>query len=125
MHISKFRISAEATNRLRALRQRAGLTPNLICRMAIATSLHEGPVGPVGSALEDGQEFNAYTLFGVDQPIYTSLLRLVEAPNGEVLDESELSTRLRCHIDRGVRQLSTRIKTPADAARLLAGNEAT
>ena len=124
MHISKFRISAHATGRLRVLRQRAALTPNLICRMAMAASLEEGPIGPIDESNEEGQEFNAYTLFGVDQPIYTTLLRLVEAPNGEEIDETDLVDRLRAHIDRGIGHLSACIKTPGDVARLLSGREA-
>ena len=121
MHISKFRVSTDATSRLRVLRQRAALTPNLLCRMAMAASFEEGPIGTIEKPMEEGQEFNAYTLFGTDQPIYTTLLRLVEAPNGEAIDESDLTMRLRAHIDRGLRQLSVRIKSPGDAARLLSG----
>ena len=68
MHISKFRVSSEATGRLRVLRQRAALTPNLLCRMAMAMSFEMGKVG-AAAELEEGQEFNAYTLFGSDQPI--------------------------------------------------------
>ena len=98
--------------------------PNLLCRIAMAASFEEGPIGRVEEPQEEGQEFNAYTLFGADQPIYTTLLRLVEAPNGEDIDESDLAIRLRAHIDRGLRQLSVRIKSPGDAARLLSGRKA-
>ena len=121
MHINKFRISAEATGKLRVLRQRAMLTPNLLCRMAMAASFELGPVGPVSSKIEEGQEFNAYTLFGADQPLYTTLLRLVEYDGTPPRDEADLLSRLRAHIDRGLTQLAVRIKTPSDAARVLAG----
>ena len=120
MHISKFRISSEATARLRVLRQRAGLTPNLICRMAMAMSFEMGTVGPAPDT-DEGQEFNAYTLFGADQPVYTTLLKFVETHGDDTPDERELLARLRVHIDRGIGALSTRIKSPSDAARLLAG----
>ncbi|MCO6185211.1 DNA sulfur modification protein DndE [Rhizobium sp. L1K21] len=121
MHISKFRVSDEATGRLRVLRQRAALTPNLLCRMAMAISLEMGKIGSATDT-EDGQEFNAYTLFGADQPIYTTLLRWVETEDGEELDERELIRRLRAHIDRGLTAISARVKSPGDAARLLAGD---
>ena len=124
MHVSKFRISSEATGRLRVLRQRAGLTPNLICRMAMAASLETGKIGPTAD-VEEGQEFNAYTLFGADQPIYTTILRWVETEDGELVDDRELLRRLRSHIDRGLRVISVRLKSPGDAARLLGGNIAT
>nr|WP_035534527.1 DNA sulfur modification protein DndE [Hyphomonas oceanitis] len=119
MHISKFKVSLEATGRLRVLRQRAGLTPNLLCRMAMSTSFEMGKVGPAPD-VEEGQEFNAYTLFGGDQPIYTTLLRMVETEDGEDVSDRELIRRLRAHIDRGLTALSVRVKSPGDAARLLA-----
>ena len=124
MHISKFRVSSEATSRLRVLRQRAALTPNLLCRMAMAMSFEMGKVGPAPE-VEEGQEFNAYTLFGGDQPIYTTLLRWVETEDGEEVDERELVLRLRTHIDRGMSAIFARVKSPGDAARLLAGDSAT
>ena len=74
--------------------------------------------------IEEGQEFNAYTLFGGDQPIYTTLLRWVETEDGEVVDDQELIRRLRAHIDRGLSAMSARVKSPGDAARLLAGDSA-
>lgn len=121
MHISKFRVSIEATGRLRVLRQRAALTPNLLCRMAMAMSLEMGKIGSTPE-IEEGQEFNAYTLFGGDQPIYITLLRWVETEDGEEVDERELIRRLRSHIDRGLSAISARVKSPGDAARLLAGD---
>ena len=110
---------------MRVLRQRSALTPNLLCRMAMAVSFELGPIGPVARNGEEGQEFNSYTLFGVDQPVYTSLLRMVEDVGGESPeDEADLAARLRAHIDRGISQLWVRVKTPSDAARLLAGEMA-
>ena len=123
MQINKFRVSSESSGRLRVLRQRAALTPNLLCRMAMAMSFEMGKVGPTAET-EEGQEFNAYTLFGGDQPIYTTLLRWVETNDGEEVDNRELFRRLRTHIDRGLSAISTRVKSPGDVARLLAGDSA-
>ena len=44
------------------LKQRTGLTPNLLCRIALMMSLEEGPLGNIPLPNEDGSEFNAYTL---------------------------------------------------------------
>src|ERR1700761_7682927 len=78
MRFTKLKISADATSRLRSLRQRTGLTPNLLCRMAIMLSLEEGPVGP-GTVTDEGpQEFNAYTLTGEYHAMIAAMLRLVE-----------------------------------------------
>lgn len=121
MHYSKLRISSDATSKLRSLRQRTGLTPNLLCRIALMTSLEEGPLYGANAPDEDGSEFNAYTLSGEYGALFASLLRWVEegpatkAPLGnEVLLE-----RLRGHIHRGVGTLSVRAKSSGDILRLV------
>ena len=107
MHINKFRISSTATGQVRIISQRSGLTPNLVCRMAMLSSFEAGPISGAADDTSEGQEFNAYTLFGPEE---------IEA------DDTDLLERLRLHIDRGVRQLSVRLKSPADAAELIAGS---
>ena len=86
----------------------------------MAVSFEMGKVGPVPATDED-QEFNASTLFGVDQVIYTTMLRLVENQDETDIPDAELLNRLSAHIDRGVRALSVRVKSPSDIAKLLAG----
>ena len=119
MRFNKLKISADAESRLRSLRQRTGLTPNLLCRMAIMLSLEEGPVGAGTVTDEAGSEFNAYTLTGDHGALITAMLRLVEeeADRRRVADD-ELLARLRAHIHRGVATLSVRAKAPADIALL-------
>jgi len=122
MHVSKFKISAAATGKLRVASNRSGLTPNLLCRLAMTTSFEAGPLQQVRTDLKEGQEFNAYTLFGANQPIYLDMLRFVETRDGQQdLSDAELLERLKHHIDRGIGQLSVRIKSPADVAELLSG----
>ncbi len=121
MHYSKLRISGDATSKLRSLRQRTGITPNLLCRMAIMLSLEEGPLGGAAIPDEDGSEFNAYTLTGEYGALVAALLRWVEddrASDVELTNE-DLLDRLRGHIHRGVGTLSVRSKSPADLLRLV------
>jgi DNA sulfur modification protein DndE len=121
MNYSKLRISTDATSRLRSLRQRTGITPNLLCRVAIMISLEEGPVGSAYAPDEEGSEFNAYTLTGEYGALFAALLRWVEEGQSpkRPLDNSELLKRLRAHIHRGVGNLSVRAKSPADILRLV------
>jgi DNA sulfur modification protein DndE len=121
MRYNKLKISADATSRLRALRQRTGLTPNLLCRAALMLSLEEGAVGRGAAPDENGQEFNAYTLTGDYSDLFGAMLRFVEeteAGLAEPLDNDEMIARLRKHIHRGVATLAVRAKSPADLARL-------
>ena len=119
MRFNKLKISADAESRLRSLRQRTGLTPNLLVRMAVMLSLEEGPVGPGTVTDENGSEFNAYTLTGDHAALITAILRLVEEElDGRRLPDDEQLVRLRAHIHRGVATLAVRAKTPADIALL-------
>lgn len=121
MHYSKLRISSDATSRLRSLRQRTGLTPNLLCRIALMISLEEGPLDGTRAPDEEGSEFNAYTLTGEYGALFAGLLRWVEEGASPIdpIENEELLARMRGHIHRGVGTLSVRAKTPADILRLV------
>jgi len=114
LHYSKLKISSEATTRLRMLKQRTGLTPNLLCRIALMMSLEEGPLGNIPLPNEDGSEFNAYTLTGENTDLFLSLLRYVEDNQAEPLENKVLLDRMRGHIHRGVGAMSVRMKSPVD-----------
>jgi DNA sulfur modification protein DndE len=119
MQFSKLRISSEATSKLRYLKQHTGLTPNLLCRAAAMLSMEEGPIGTQGAPDEDGSEFNAYTLTGEYEVLFTALLRFVEEPTSdESLTNEELVDRFRGHIHRGVGTLSVKGRNPLEIARL-------
>lgn len=120
MRFNKVKISADAASRLRYLRQRTGLTPNLLCRIAVMLSLEEGPVGLNRAPDEQGQEFNAYTLTGDYNGLIEAMIRFVEEAEGgaDRLDNEEILARFRSHLHRGVSTLSVRAKSPADVARL-------
>jgi DNA sulfur modification protein DndE len=126
VHFSKLKTSADAASKLRSLRQRTGLTPNLICRIGIVISLEEGPVGEMGAPDEEGLEFNAYTLVGEYGALFSALIRWVEeealtAP----LTNSDILSRMRAHLHRGIGTLSVRAKTPADILGLVPVMEGT
>ncbi len=121
MHYSKLKISSDAASKLRTLRQRTGLTPNILCRFAVMLSLEEGPLKNTPTPDESGSEFNAYTLTGEYGGLFAAMLRWVEegpAPK-RPLDDDALLELLRGHIHRGVGTLSVRTKSPADVLRLV------
>jgi DNA sulfur modification protein DndE len=121
VHYSKLKVSADAGSKLRSLRQRTGLTPNLLCRFAVMVSLEEGPIGAAPPPDEDGMEFNAYTLTGEFGALFAAMIRSVEetGSKGTSLPDDELLARMRGHIHRGVGTFSVRIKSPLDVLRLV------
>lgn len=120
MRYNKLKISEDATSRLRSLRQRTGVTPNLLCRAAALLSLEEGPVTSLAPD-ERGQEFNAYTLTGELTGLIGSLIRFVEQEDAKEELDDEMVVKLLCaHIHRGVGTLAVRAKSATDLGRLAA-----
>ncbi len=115
MHYSKLKISKDATSRLRSLKLKTHITPNLLCRYALMKSLEDGPLGDVPLPDQDGQEFNAYTLTGELTELLFALVRSVEEQSSqEALRDEEVVARVRGHIHRGVGMMSVRVRSPAD-----------
>lgn len=121
MHYSKLKISKDATSRLRSIKQKTHITPNLLCRYALMQSLEDGPLGDIPLPDQDGQEFNAYTLTGELTELLLALVRSVEErTGGPALSDEVLMARVRGHIHRGVGSLSVRVKSPSDLVMLAA-----
>lgn len=121
MHYSKLKISKDATSRLRSIKQKTHITPNLLCRYALMQSLEDGPLGDIPLPDQEGQEFNAYTLTGELTELLLALVRSVEERTGEpALSDEALMARVRGHIHRGVGSLSVRVKSPSDLVMLAA-----
>ena len=75
----RIRISERATSRLRFLKSKTGLTPNILSRIAFSLAVRNDRLVTGTSIDFHGQEFNAPTLFGEYQEIYDLILsRYVE-----------------------------------------------
>jgi DNA sulfur modification protein DndE len=109
-------ISGEIDQKLRSLKAKTGLTPNLLCRLGFCLSLAE-PGIPNPQLYGEGQarEFNRYTLTGQWDLFFFSLLR--ERLLQDDLDPtSDLEVQFKAHLCRGVVLLYQRLKTLADLA---------
>ena len=79
----KFRVSTSSTAKLKFLKSKTGLTPNILCRFAVSLALaDESGLGNSSVSDLDGQEFNAPTLFGEHMDIYEALLKQFTSDNG-------------------------------------------
>ena len=116
--IVKIFLSADNTQRVRTLKGRTGLTPNVLCRFALALSLRDPGVPDPGAFPNDGMEFNSYTLFGVHEVLILSLLRQRCLQDG--LDpDKELPEQLRAHTNRGVSILYPRLRSLTDIGEMV------
>lgn len=124
MSLNRIYIGEDVDLRLRNLKARTGLTPNLLCRLGICLSLAEDGV-PDPGLYADGQkrEFNRYTLTGQWDHLFLGLVRERLVRDG--LDpEGQLEVQFKAHLSRGVLLLYQRVKTLADLMDLVVASQA-
>ncbi|MBW4039109.1 MAG: DNA sulfur modification protein DndE [Acidobacteria bacterium] len=117
MRFTKIRLTKDASNRLRFLAGRTGLTPNLLCRLGFCLSLEEPKVPNPDEFAEEEREFNRYTLLGEYDSLYIALLRQRLHQDG--LEEANLEGHFRAHLNRGISLLQQRVRNVADLATLV------
>ena len=101
MSFYRIRISEKATFRLNQLKGKTGLTPNILCRIAICYSLNDPTIPNPAEYDERGQELNRYTLTGEWDTFFIALVKERCIQDG--LDpEKDLFNQLRAHLNRGV-----------------------
>ena len=119
MPFSRLYVNADTDNKLRVLKMRTGLTPNLLCRMGFCLSLSEPGIPDIHLYSDtQAREFNRYTLTGQYDLFFFSLLRERLAEDG-LESEASLEPQFKAHLSRGVGLLYQRVKTVEDVALLV------
>lgn len=121
MSLNRVTLGHEVETRLRNLKARTGITPNLLCRAGFCLSLSEPGIPDLGLYTEgQGRELNRYTLTGQWDAFFFALLR--ERLEQDGLDvETHLEDQFKAHLSRGVMLLYQRVRTTADLAELIEG----
>ncbi|TVT87912.1 DndE family protein [Pseudomonas sp. RGB] len=115
----KFKISASSTAKLKYLKSKTGLTPNILSRYAIALALaDDSGLGNASVSDLDGQEFNAPTLFGEHLDIYEALLRQFTHQNNLNWDPVRHVASL---VEVGLHKIG-HVRSIKDVARLIAND---
>ena len=117
MKLTKLRITKDASNRLRFLAGKTGLTPNLLCRIGFCLSLSEPAIPDPDEYADEDREFNRYTLLGEYDPLFIALLK--ERCGTDGLSFSKLADHFRAHMNRGVTLLQQRVRSLSDLAELV------
>lgn len=121
MKLTKIRLTKDASNRLRFLAGKTGLTPNLLCRMGFCLSLEEPKSPDPGDFPEEEREFNRYTLLGEYDKVYVALLRQRLHKDG--LPTEHLEGHFRAHMNRGITLLQQRVRGVGDLAALFSSGK--
>jgi DNA sulfur modification protein DndE len=117
MKLSKIRLTKDASNRLRFLAGRTGLTPNLLCRIGFCLSLEEPKSPNPAEFAEEEREFNRYTLLGEYDALFVALLR--ERLHRDQMVADNIEDHFRAHLNRGIVLLQQRVRNVADLASLV------
>lgn len=117
MKLTRLRLSKDASNRLRFLAGKTGLTPNILCRIGFCLSLGEASLPDPEAYTDEDREFNRYTLLGEYDPLFIALLK-------ERCREAETATErlpdyFRAHMNRGVLLLQQRTRSLSDIAEMV------
>jgi len=119
MTFNRIYVGDEVDLRLRNLKARTGLTPNLLCRLGFCLSLSEpGIPDPALYKGTQSREFNRYTLTGPWDLLLFSLLRERLVRDG-LSTENELEAQFKAHLSRGVLMLYQRLKRLDDLGDLI------
>lgn len=114
---NKIKISNYATQRLRILKGRVGLTPNILARIGICLSLEDKTIPNVDEHDEEGQEFNRYTLTGEWDHFILALVKQRCMEDG--FQKNQVDEQFRAHLNRGVLMLYNRVKSLTDMQALI------
>lgn len=119
MQINRLRVSEDVDQKLRSLKAKTGLTPNLLCRVGFCLSLNEIEIpDPRAYNEKSNRELNRYTLTGPWDSLFVALLTQRCHKDGLRIPE-DLDEQFRAHINRGVILLFQRVKSLNDLCRLV------
>jgi DNA sulfur modification protein DndE len=118
MKLNRLRVCEEADLRLRILKARTGLTPNILCRLGFCLSLNDPTPPDPAQYPEDGpREINRWTLTGQWDSLVVALLKERCTQDGFKVVEWE--DQFRAHINRGLLILGKRVQKLEDIVYLI------
>lgn len=119
LSLQRIPFTREADNRLRMMKARTGITPNIICRMGFCMSLEEPGDPAVPDAKSDpGREINRFTLLGEYDAVFVALL-IARLAREENLSDS-LDDPFVAHMNRGTEMVAARLKSLGGLSALIA-----
>ena len=121
MTLQRIQFTSDADNRLRALKGRTGITPNLLGRLGFCLSLEEpGTPSLLNKRTKLGRDINRYTMLGeYDEAFIALLVTWMDARGMKTSDTNLVNAQFLAHMNRGVEMVTARLKTLSDLERLV------
>ena len=115
LNVRRVNFCPEADTRLKMLKGRTGVTPNLLCRVGFCMSLEEPSIPQEEHYPPGPREINRYTLMGEYDDILVALLRQRLAED-RLLWDGRASEQFAALMNRGVLLLAARVHALSDMA---------
>lgn len=117
LDIRRIQFSNEADVMLKMLKARTGITPNILCRMALCLSLDEPGVPRPVLGEKSTREINRFTLLGEYDLAFMSLVKVRLDQDQVAAADAEVA--FVNHVHRGIALLANRMKSLTDLAGLV------
>lgn len=104
--IQSVTFSKDVENRLRMLKAKVGVTPNIICRLGFCLSLNMPSDPPAVDEGDKGKDIRRITLFGQYETLLVALLVQWKKDVGSKLELDDLCVR---HMHRGVNLINPNV----------------
>jgi DNA sulfur modification protein DndE len=122
LSLQRIPFAESVDQKMRTLRGRTSVTPNLLARVGFCLSLEESgvPADPFESEGE-GRVINRGTLLGENDATYVALLRtwIGKSQPDESMTQERFNALFIAHMNRGFELISSRIRSLSDLANLL------
>ncbi|WP_191300564.1 DNA sulfur modification protein DndE [Deinococcus indicus] len=110
----------EVSDRLKHLRARTGLTPNILCRLGFCLSLNDPIIpNPDDFPQDSEREIDRHTLTGSWDLFFVALLKERVHRDGLELTDEVLVQQFHAHVNRGVLLLYKRVRNVGDLIHLM------
>ena len=106
-------MSSRSTQNLSQIKNKTGLTPNILARFAICMSIKDRSMPNPEEYNMEGSELTPNVLFGEHEQIYLALI-LTRLKTDKLDPELYLNKMTRAHLNRGVKALFPRINDLSD-----------
>jgi DNA sulfur modification protein DndE len=122
MKLNLIKFETKASNDLKALKARTGITPNLLCRLGFCLSVEDvSPLDPDAFPGDSDRVIDRHVLLGGYDTLFVAMMKERMHQDGLDPQDSELLGKyFRAHVHRGIHLLTKRTRSLADLARVIA-----
>ena len=118
MNFTRIRFSEEASDELKRMKGKTGLTPNILCRIGFCLSLNDPAMpNPEDYGTTGDKEIDRKVLLGSYDKLFVALL--TERCRNDDIDEAAIFDHFKAHMNRGVLLLAKRVGNIKDLAQLV------